>query len=369
MANLSRNLLAWYATNQRDLPWRRSRDPYAIWVAEIMLQQTRVETVIPYYQRWMRRFPDVRTLARAGEQAILRGWEGLGYYGRALRLHQAARLVVAEFGGELPRRRAELQILPGIGAYTASAIAAIAFGENEVALDGNLRRVLSRLLDFDGDPRSPAGERYLRQQVTAWIPDGQAGDFNQALMDLGTAICRPRWPECGRCPLSGECAAFRRGTQSLRPVRPERKPIPERMAAAAVIRRGQLVMIARRPPGGLLGGLWEFPGGKAEADESIDQTLRRELREELAIEVEVIDSLGSFHHTYTHFQVTVCAFECRLTGGPPQQLEHTALRWVRPEALSRYPMGKVDRAIARRWKAVHPSAPRRSRPKAAGKVG
>ena len=292
MASLSRNLLAWYATDQRDLPWRRSRDPYAIWVAEIMLQQTRVETVIPYYQRWMRRFPDVRTLARAGEQAILRCWEGLGYYGRARRLHQAARLVVAEFGGELPRRRAELQILPGIGAYTASAIAAIAFGENEVALDGNLRRVLSRLLDFDGDPRSPAGERYLRQQATAWIPDGQAGDFNQALMDLGTAICRPRWPDCGRCPLSGECAAFRRGTQSLRPVRPERKPIPERMAAAAVIRRGQWVMIARRPPGGLLGGLWEFPGGKAEADESIDQTLRRELREELAIEVEVIELAG-----------------------------------------------------------------------------
>ncbi len=358
MTLLSRKLLDWYAVHRRDLPWRRTRDPYAIWVAEIMLQQTRVETVIPYYQRWMRRFPDVRTLARAGEQAILGCWEGLGYYSRARSLHQAARFVVAELDGELPRRRAELQLLPGIGPYTASAIAAIAFGENEVALDGNLRRVLSRLLDFDGDPRAAAGQHHLRQQALAWIPDGRAGDFNQALMDLGTQICRPRGPDCGQCPLAGECAAFRRGTQSLRPARPERKPIPEHLAAAAVIRRGRTVLIARRPPGGLLGGLWEFPGGKAEPGESIDQTLRRELREEMAIDVELLDSLGCYVHAYTHFKVSVYAFECRLKGNLPQLLEHTALRWVRPEALRRFPMGKVDRQIARRWSRQAKSAGR-----------
>ncbi|MCJ7512384.1 MAG: A/G-specific adenine glycosylase, partial [Anaerolineales bacterium] len=351
MIPLSRALLTWYAANGRDLPWRHTRDPYAIWVAETMLQQTRVETVIPYYQRWMRRFPSVQAVASAGEQEVLRRWEGLGYYGRARSLRRAAQQVVAEHAGQLPRTRAELRALPGIGAYTASAIAAIAFGAQELALDGNLRRVLCRLLDFPQDPRSPEGERFLRQQALPWIPDGRGGDLNQALMDLGAGICLPRRPDCAHCPVSKSCAAHERGTQALRPMRPERKPIPKRIAAAGVVQRGRAVMIARRPPGGLLGGLWEFPGGKPEAGESIDQTLRRELREELAIEVEVVDSLGSFDHAYTHFRVTVYAFECRLRRGEPRLLEHTDLRWVRPEALGRYPMGKIDRAIARRWRS------------------
>lgn len=349
MPELSRSLLDWYAVHQRDLPWRRTRDPYAIWVAETMLQQTRVETVIPYFQRWMRRFPTVQSVARASEQQVLRLWEGLGYYSRGRNLHRAARQVVAEHGGRLPRTRSELLRLPGIGPYSASAIAAIAFGEAELALDGNLRRVLCRLLDFAGDPRAPEGVRYLRQQALPWIPPGRAGDFNQALMDLGATICVPRQPACERCPLTGDCGACQHATQALRPARRAAKLVPERIAAAAVIRRGPTVLIARRPPGGLLGGMWEFPGGKAEPGESIDQTLRRELREELAIEVDLLDTLGCYDHVYTHFRVTVYAFECRLRGRPPQLLEHTDLRWVRPEALRRFPMGKVDRRIARRW--------------------
>jgi A/G-specific adenine glycosylase len=358
MPTLSRSLLDWYAVHQRDLPWRRTRDPYAIWVAETMLQQTRVETVIPYFQRWMRRFPTLESVASASEQQVLRLWEGLGYYSRARNLHRAARRIRAEHGGQLPRTRDELIRLPGIGPYSASAIAAIAFDEPELALDGNLRRVLCRLLDFAGDPRAPEGVRHLRQQALPWIPEGRAGDFNQALMDLGAMVCVPRQPACERCPLRRECGAYRHATQALRPVRRVRTPIPERIAAAAVIRRGQTVLIARRPPGGLLGGLWEFPGGKAEPGESIDQTLRRELREELAIEVDVLDTLGRYDHVYTHFRVSVYAFECRLRGRPPQLLEHTDLRWVRPESLARFPMGKADRAIARRWRATFRGAGR-----------
>jgi A/G-specific adenine glycosylase len=349
MATLGDSLLAWYADYQRDLPWRRTHDAYAVWVSETMLQQTKVETVIPYYVRWMRRFPTVQAVARASEQEVLRHWEGLGYYARARSLHRAARRITAEFGGRLPHTRSELIQLPGIGPYSASAIAAIAYGEPEIALDGNLRRVLSRLLDYASDPRAPEGERYLREQAVRWIPAGRAGDFNQALMDLGAMICTPGRPACERCPLQTKCVAQQRGTQALRPLRPGRKPIPGHIAAAAVIRRGRAVLLARRPPGGLLGGLWEFPGGKAEAGESIDQTLRRELREELAVDVELLGSLGCYEHTYTHFRISVYAFECRLRGGRPKRLEHTDLRWVLPEALRRYPMGRIDRQIARRW--------------------
>ena len=361
MTRLSRRLLAWYALQRRDLPWRHTRDPYAIWVAETMLQQTRVETVIPYYRRWMRRFPDVQAVARATEEEVLRHWEGLGYYSRARSLQRAARRITAEYGGKLPRTRRELIQLPGIGAYSASAIAAIAFGQAELALDGNLRRVLCRLLDFAGDPRAPEGDRHLRAQAQPWIPPRRAGDFNQALMDLGAMVCTPRRPACERCPLTAECAAYLHGTQALRPLRRERRPLPERAAAAAVIRRGRTVLIARRPPGGLLGGLWEFPGGKAEPGESIDETLRRELREELAIEIDLIDSLGRFDHTYTHFRISVYAFECRMKGGRPKLLEHTALRWIAPEALRRFPMGKIDREIARRWSQRLKAAGRKSR--------
>ena len=361
MTRLSRRLLAWYALQRRDLPWRHTRDPYAIWVAETMLQQTRVETVIPYYRRWMRRFPDVQAVARATEEEVLRHWEGLGYYSRARSLQRAARRITAEYGGKLPRTRRELIQLPGIGAYSASAIAAIAFGQAELALDGNLRRVLCRLLDFAGDPRAPEGDRHLREQAQPWIPPRRAGDFNQALMDLGAMVCTPRRPACERCPLTAECAAYLHGTQALRPLRRERRPLPERAAAAAVIRRGRTVLIARRPPGGLLGGLWEFPGGKAEPGESIDETLRRELREELAIEIDLIDSLGRFDHTYTHFRISVYAFECRMKGGRPKLLEHTALRWIAPEALRRFPMGKIDREIARRWSQRLKAAGRKSR--------
>ncbi len=341
-------LLRWYAAERRDLPWRRTSDPYAIWIAETMLQQTRVEAVIPYYERWMRRFPTLASLASADEQEVLRLWEGLGYYRRARNLHLAAECVVTEWGGQLPHTVAELKQLPGIGPYTASAVAAIAFGEQTVALDGNLRRVLARLLDYAEDTRSAAGEQFLRQRALACIPAGKAGDFNQALMDLGAAVCLPEAPRCGQCPVSRFCVAYLHGTQSARPLRRVRRAIPERVAAAGVVRRNGRVLIGRRPPGGLLGGLWEFPGGKAEAGESIDGTLRRELREELGIEVEVMDALGSFAHAYTHFRVVVYVFECRLKSGEPQALEHTQIQWTPPASLGRLPMGKIDRGIATR---------------------
>ncbi len=345
-STVAQALLSWYAENARDLPWRRQRDPYAVWVSEVMLQQTRAETVVPYYLRWMDRFPTMEDLAEASRDEVLGMWEGLGYYRRAHNLHQAAQILVDEHDGELPDKVDELRDLPGIGPYTAAAIAAIAFNRDVIAIDGNLRRVLSRLIDLTIDPRSPGGDRRLRSWALRECPSGQSSIFNQALMDLGATVCIPRTPNCDACPLVRFCLAFRRGVQDTRPVRSPRKQIPHITVTAAVLRDRGRVLIARRPEGVLLGGLWEFPGGRLEPQETLEACLRREIGEELGIEIEVGAKLGAFDHAYTHFRVTVHAFECMQIGGEPQALEHTEIRWVSPERLGEYPMGKIDRAIA-----------------------
>jgi len=345
---LAAALLTWYRVHRRELPWRQARDPYAIWVSEVMLQQTRVETVAPYYRRWMRRFPTIGRLARSTEGDVLAVWEGLGYYRRALQLRRAAQVVMREHDGFLPRTADGLRRLPGIGPYTAAAIAAIAFGRDEIALDGNLRRVISRLIDLEVDARSPAGEARLLAFARRHLPRRRASAFNQALMDLGAEVCRTRRPGCEICPIRRDCRARRRGTQDLRPVRTARRASPDRIATAGVVRQAGRVLIGRRPEGQLLGGLWEFPGGKCRSRESAGACLRRELREELGIEVEVGESLGVYRHAYTHFRVTVHAFECRIRTGAPRAAEHTAIRWARPSALGKYPMGNIARRIARR---------------------
>jgi A/G-specific adenine glycosylase len=346
VSTVAQSLLAWYAEHARDLPWRRQRDPYRVWVSEVMLQQTRVETVIPYYLRWMDRFPTVEILAAASRDEVLGIWEGLGYYRRAHNLHQTAHILVAEYGGKLPSEVDELRRLPGIGPYTAAAIAAIAFNRDVVALDGNLRRVISRLIDLPIAPRSSEGERQLRSWASGALPPGRSSIFNQALMDLGAAVCVPRTPDCSSCPLTQFCLAFQRGVQDERPVRTKRRPIPHITAAAAVLRREEQVLIGRRSEEMLLGGLWEFPGGRLEQEESLDACLRREINEELGVKIEVGAALGAFNHTYTHFRVTVHAFECELKEGEPKALEHSEIRWVHPVRLREYPMGKIDRAIA-----------------------
>ncbi len=345
-STIAQVLLAWYAQHKRDLPWRRQRDPYAVWVSEVMLQQTRAETVVPYYLRWMDRFPTLEALASGSRDEVLGMWEGLGYYRRAHNLHQAAHILVVEYGGRLPAEVDELRKLPGIGPYTAAAIAAIAFNQDVIAIDGNLRRVISRIIDLVIDPRSPEGERHVRSWALRELPSGQSSIFNQALMDLGALVCIPRIPNCSVCPLARSCLAFRRGVQDARPVRAPRKPIPHITAAAAVLRRDERVLIGRRPEGILLGGLWEFPGGRLEPEESLEACLRREIGEEMGVEVEVGVKLGAFDHAYTHFRVTVHAFECKLIKGDPQAIEHSEVRWVSPERLREYPMGKIDRGIA-----------------------
>ncbi len=349
----SSKILDWYNLHARELPWRGQSDPYAVWVSEIMLQQTRVETVIPYYQRWMRRFPSVVELAAAPQQEILNLWEGLGYYARARNLHQAARIIVAELNGELPHSAQALQQLPGIGRYTAAAIASIAFGAAEAALDGNIRRVLARVFNVAAPAQSTAGERLLWQISSEQLPPEAAGEYNQALMDLGATLCTPTAPDCPNCPVIDLCEAYALGLQEQRPVTKPKAAIPHYTVTAAVIRHNGKVFIAQRPAEGLLGNMWEFPGGKSNPGESLQDCLKREICEELKVDVTIGAPFGTYEHAYTHFRITLHAFECQLSKGQtPVAHEHDDIRWVEPAELDDYPMGKIDRQIAQKLKAI-----------------
>ena len=339
-------LLNWYEVNARRLPWRGRSDAYAVWVSEIMLQQTRVESVIPYFERWMERFPTLESLAAASQHEVLATWEGLGYYSRARNLQRAAQIVMDEYDGKLPEDVDLLRRLPGIGRYSAAAIASIAFGLDEPALDGNIRRVIARLFNVTEDARSPKGERKLWDLAAASLPPGRAGDYNQALMDLGASICTPRSPACGRCPLTSECQACQLSIQEQRPVMAPKPAIPHYQVTAAIITRNSQVLIARRPSHGLLGGLWEFPGGKQQDGEDLPSCLRREIKEELEAEIEVGEPFGVYKHSFTHFRITLHAFCCTLLTGEPQPIQAAELCWVGRPALNDYPMGKVDRQIA-----------------------
>ena len=340
-------LLDWYATNARELPWRGHCDPYAIWISEIMLQQTRVETVIPYFERWMQRFPTIAALANAEQGDVLAAWEGFGYYSRARNLHQAARVVIDRYAGVLPPDASALRRLPGIGRYSAGAIASMAYGLDEPALDGNIRRVLARYFDVSEPAHTASGERRLWELAALHLPAGRAADYNQALMDLGATICTARAPECWRCPLEETCRARLLGVQGERPVRGRKMSQPHYTVTAAIIRQNGQILIAQRPARGLLGGLWEFPGGKLHPGEDLPACLQREIQEELGADIIVGGRLGVYQHAYTHFKVTLHAFECSLKDGSlPEPREHAGLRWIVPAQLVDFPMGKIDRRIA-----------------------
>ena len=260
-------LLDWIAAGRRDLPWRRGRAPYAVWISEVMLQQTQVASVTPYFERWLIRFPSVRALAEAPLDDVLKAWEGLGYYARARNLQAAAQEIVAQHGGEIPADREALLRLPGVGRYTAGAILSLAFGKAEPILDGNVRRVLCRVDDIADEPKAPATERRLWERADALVkaaPAGRTGDLNEALMELGALICTPGKPDCATCPLAESCLAHARGVEAERPVKTARKQPPHYDVTAALIQDpGGWYLIVRRPAEGLLGGLWGFPGSAA----------------------------------------------------------------------------------------------------------
>lgn len=311
-----------------------------MWVAEVMLVQTRVDTVIPYYERFLARFPDVRSLAKADLDDVLKAWEGLGYYARARNLHRAAARVVQEHDGRLPETAGGLRQLPGLGPYTAAAIASIAFGEAVPAVDGNVRRVISRLHD-----RADPTQDEVADLARPWVEGDRPGDVNQALMDLGATVCVPRAPLCPECPLEEFCLARANGTAAERPAPRKSRPRPHYEIAVGVIWRDGRILIAKRPPEGLLGGLWEFPGGKREPGEELEATLVREVREELGLEVEPGSKIAVVDHAYTHFEITLHAFHCRHRAGRPEPRAAEDVAWVRPDELETYAFPAANRRI------------------------
>jgi A/G-specific adenine glycosylase len=342
-------LLPWFEINARQLPWRKNRTPYRVWVAEIMLQQTRVDTVIDYYRRWMKAFPSWEALAAAPQGDVLKCWEGLGYYSRARNLHAAAKIISEEFGGKVPSSVADLKKLPGIGAYTAAAITSLAFNEDAAVVDGNVIRVLSRLFAFGGDTKSAAGKK----QMQAWADDllvrGRAGQFNEAMMELGALVCLPKNPKCPECPLSKNCAANAGGSPDKFPVMKKKKKVPHITVGAAVTtnRKGE-VLIAQRKQDDMLGGLWEFPGGKQEPGETIQECIARELKEELGINVEVGAFFMTVKHAYSHFTMTMHVYRAKIVSGRPRPLDCADCKWVTIPNLGKSPYSKADSKVLER---------------------
>jgi A/G-specific adenine glycosylase len=343
---IAKALLAWYGRRRRILPWREHPDPYRIWISEIMLQQTQVDTVIPYYHRFLKRFPDVAALAAAPLDDVLKAWENLGYYARARHLHKAARILVEKFNGVLPDAWEAIITLPGIGPYTAGAILSIAFGKPVPAVDGNANRVLSRLYAV----REPVDQRDTQKRLLALaaslIPETAPGSFNQAVMDLGAMICTPKLPACADCPLRTPCKARQDGLQDLLPMSEKKPATPhERVTAAVIFNRQGQALIVRRPDRGLLGSLWKFPGGIVGKKETLEEGLARTVREELGVRIRVGRPLASVNHAYTHFRITLTAFRCFRHSGRPRALACQEWRWASREDLEKLTFSKADRTV------------------------
>ncbi len=343
---ISRRILDWYAGHQRDLPWRRTKDPYSIWVSEIMLQQTRVDTVIPFYHRFMERFPVVQALAEASREDVLKAWENLGYYSRARHLHCASQRILNEFGGYMPKTRRELLSLPGIGPYTAAAILSFAFDQNIAAVDANVVRILCRIFAI----QEPSQETPIKKRISfladALVPRRNSSPYNQGLMDLGAGICTPRRPGCKSCPLNDLCEACKKGLQEALPVSVKGPPSPHReMTAGIIIDSMGSILILKRPEEGFLGGLWKFPGGERGKNETLKEALCNRVLEETGVNITVLKKVTSVRHAYTHFRITLHAFRCRMNGSPIKAPAHPSLQWAPLPRLKDYPISKADRMI------------------------
>ncbi len=337
-------LLAWYGRNRRPFPWRERPAPYRVWVSEIMLQQTRAATVEPYYERFLSRFPTVHVLAESAREDVLKAWEGLGYYSRARNLHAAAGRVV-QMGG-FPDDLDGWLSLPGVGPYTAAAVVSIVYGLPHPVVDGNVLRVFSRFRGLGADISLAGTKHRFREQLGGVIRAcSSPGDFNQAMMELGALVCRPRRAVCAACPLAAECVALARDRVAVLPAGKPRRTVPHQRVVVGLVRRGDTVLIARRGERQMLAGLWEFPGGKVEPGETLQEALVREVREETGLSVSVGAEICTIEHAYSHFTMTLTAFWCDLLmDSEPLSCPRPSV-WVRLPELRRYPFPGANRKI------------------------
>ena len=338
LAPIRRKLLGWYEKNKRDLPWRRTSDPYAIWISETMLQQTQVKTVLPYYAPFLQNLPTVQALDRAPLRRVLQLWSGLGYYRRAENLKKAARQIVRQHGGALPADYGQLRALAGIGEYTAGALLSIAFEKRYAAIDGNVRRVLSRLLN-------PIGTNALRESARQLVPQSKPGRFNQALMELGATICLPGEPRCRLCPLAGHCHSHKKNRMAGHPAPRRKRNFKNVTWPLAIVRCDGKILLRRRSDSGLLAGLWEIPGGEQRARESVLETIGRNL-EELGLSRHSACALDEIRHSITYRRIRAPIFLIEVGVKDSIELPDRAWRWIAPAALHRYPVSSMTRKAA-----------------------
>jgi A/G-specific adenine glycosylase len=357
---IRRRLLAWFDQYQRNLPWRRSRDPYRIWLSEIMLQQTQVATVIPYYHRFLQAFPNVQALAAADEQDVLRQWEGLGYYRRARHLHQAARYLVREHAGALPDDPQVWESLPGIGRYTLGAVLSQAYGRRLPILEANSMRVLCRLFAIADNPRQSATQRQLWELADLLVSRRRPGDFNQALMELGALVCTSTHPQCSRCPLRRRCVAAQQQRQHQLPRQGPAAATEHIDEVAVIVRRRAQVLAVQRPAAGRWANLWEFPHGAVHSGENLHAAAARVLLQSTGIRAKIESHLTTLKHGIMHFQVTIHALEAVYRGGRFRSSEHQQGRWLQPAQLAQLPLSAPQRRLAQVLLASC-SAPHRTR--------
>ena len=350
---LKKLLLNWYEKEKREMPWRNNLDPYRILVSEFMLQQTQVKTVIPYFERWIKSFPTLQKLAKARESTVLKHWEGLGYYSRARNLRKAAQLIQQNHSGKVPQSMDEIMKLPGVGRYTAGAVLSIAFDQKVPVLDGNVKRVLSRLFLLKENGGTRQSENILWQTMENLLPETGAGNFNQAFMELGATVCLPKNPLCPLCPLKQNCKAQKSKQQNLYPPRKQSTPSTKITVSAGVIIRRHKVYIQKRKPGGLMGGLWEFPGGKRESGESPEQCLLREIKEELGVTIHIGEKLMTVKHSYTRFHVTLHVFMCKIQSGKVSPAQCEDFKWVKFTELDTYPFPAANVKIIKNLMKNH----------------
>jgi A/G-specific adenine glycosylase len=341
-------LLPWYDATRRDLPWRKTRDPYAVWVSEMMLQQTQVATVIGYYDRWLRRFPTVSALASADEHDVLHAWQGLGYYSRARNLWRGAKAVLSEHGGKIPGSAAALRALPGIGPYSAGAIASIAFGERAALVDGNVVRVLCRLFGLRGDPTRSPLKAELWKLAESLLPHERPGDFNQALMELGATVCTPRAPRCQACPVRKRCIAHRDGNVEELPELPERtRTVAVARAAAVVERRGRILCVKVAASASRWAGMWQLPNTDVAHGEASTAAAARAVRESTGLAATAGEHLLTVRHSVTHHRISLAVFRCAAPRGTARAVACGAVDWVGSSALEELAMPSAHRKIAR----------------------
>ncbi len=340
--SLRTELIRWYLANKRDLPWRKTTHPYPIWVSEVMLQQTQVNTVLPYYSRFLKVFGSLDCFARADLQDVLKVWEGLGYYARARNFHRAAGIVLDRHGGIVPDTWDEFRQLPGVGDYIAAAVLSLAYNRAYPVVDGNVKRVLARLFMEDTPINASASMRIFKTSAGRLLAPRTPGTFNQAIMELGALVCKPQRPRCDGCPLQQSCAAYAADRVARYPKKQEKSPIPRFDIAVGVVFKKGRVLITRRKAEGLLGGLWEFPGGKIKDKESTEQACVREIREETNLSVAVDFHLSRVKHAYTHFKIVMDVFCCAYVSGRVKLKGPVDHRWIKIDDLTAYPFPKAN---------------------------